>query len=188
MTNNKNVDGFHEWLLAREPKVVRLEERLDASLAHELSPRFAVSFNYRYIIAADAIEALGCDIVNVHCSVLPWNRGASPNFFSYLHNTPKGVTVHRLTAGLDRGDVLLQRVLPLTEDESFASSYAKLLECAEGLMKDNWKALSDGRIVGRSQPVGGSYNTVADFEAARKRWPFEWDTVIGEWKALYGLG
>lgn len=186
LTNNSNTGDLYEWLCAREPVVLRMEDELDVDVS-SIGVRFAVSFNYRHIIPGSVIEALGCEVVNVHCSVLPWNRGAAPNFFSYYENTPKGVTVHRLTAGLDKGEILLQQVLDLGEDETFASSYAKLIDCATDLLKTHWDELSCGNIAAVAQPEGGSYHAVAKFEALRERYPFEWTEHVRDWKERNGL-
>ena len=186
LTNNSNTGALYDWLCEREINVVRTGEAVDAAIT-SLRPRFALSFNYRHILSQESIGALGCPIVNVHCSVLPWNRGASPNFFSYYENTPRGVTVHELTAGLDKGGVLLQRVLRLGEEETFGSSYAKLTECACGLIEDNWGALVTGRIEAVPQPEGGSYHTMADLAAVRELYPFEWSERVCDWKERCGL-
>ena len=187
LTNNDNTNPFAEWLVSRGETVVRVEDALTADLARELNPRIAVSFNYRHIVKADAIEAIGCAIVNVHCSVLPWNRGASPNFFSYLDNTPKGVTVHELTAGLDKGGIVLQEKMELDEDETFVSSYAKLIECGIRLLEENWNSLLDWSVSVRPQEGAGSYHSVKDFEEARARWPFQWEERVCDWKRRNGL-
>ena len=186
LTNNSNTNPLYDWLLEEEPCVLRVEGVIGDELFAR-HPRFAVSFNYRHIISAEKIEALGCPIVNVHCSVLPWNRGAAPNFFSYYEGTPKGVTVHQLTAGLDKGGVILQSILPLDENETFESSYAKLIDCGIDLIKNNWVDLVNGRLDITPQSSGGSYHTVLDFEAIRSKYPFSWSERICDWKDRNGL-
>ena len=42
-------------------------------------------------------------------SYLPWNRGADPNFWSILEDTPKGVTIHIMDESIDTGDILYQK-------------------------------------------------------------------------------
>ena len=187
LTNNENTDGFRGWLEGCESSVIVLSDPLDAGKASSIAPSFAVSFNYRHIIRSEAIKSMGCPIVNVHCSVLPWNRGASPNFFSYYENTPKGVTVHELTADLDKGDILLQSIMDLDERETFASSYDKLIKRAHEMLIENWQALRTGELRGIAQPVGGSYHSMADLKAVRAKYPFKWEDRISAWKERYGL-
>lgn len=114
-------------------------------------------------------------------------QGASPNFFSYYTNTPKGVTVHEMTPFLDKGRVLLQKELPLSEEETFASSYAKLIDCACTLVKENWRRLVSGEISGVERPAGGSYHNIADLRSVRGKYPFEWSDKVSDWKRRYGL-
>lgn len=83
-------------------------------------------------------------IFNLHISLLPYNRGASPNFFSFIENTPKGVTIHQIDEGLDTGPILAQKELFFDESkETFASGYEKLILEIQMLFKENWSSISD---------------------------------------------
>ena len=59
LTNNENTDGFRGWLEEIEGDVVVVQDPIDKRAAMRLVPVFVVSFNYRHIMRADAIEALG---------------------------------------------------------------------------------------------------------------------------------
>ena len=39
-------------------------------------------------------------------SFLPYNRGSHPNFWSFVENTPKGVSIHEVSNGIDDGDII----------------------------------------------------------------------------------
>lgn len=83
-------------------------------------------------------------IFNLHISLLPYNREASPNFFSFIENTSKGVTIHQIDEGLDTGPILAQKELFFDESkETFASSYEKLILEIQMLFKENWSSISD---------------------------------------------
>lgn len=83
-------------------------------------------------------------IFNLHISLLPYNREASPNFFSFIENTPKGVTIHQIDEVLDTGPILAQKELFFDESkETFASSYEKLILEIQMLFKENWSSISD---------------------------------------------
>lgn len=187
LTNNSNTDPFVAWLQSIGEDAVVLSEPLSVAIIESMEPAFVLSFNYRHIVKADVIERVRGRIANVHCSVLPYNKGASPNFFSYYENTPKGVTVHEMSSGLDEGDILLQKQLDLGEDETFSSSYCKLAEAAMALLRDNWVELKSGNCDARPQEGTGSYHTLADLEIIRRRYPFEWDDRVSDWKSKYGL-
>ena len=166
--------------------VLRWGGALSPKDVDEVSPSLVLSFNYRHIVSAETIASFPCPAANVHCSVLPWNRGASPNFFSWLDGTPKGVTVHELAAGLDRGGILLQRLFDMDAgSETFRSSYDRLIKEAEGLLRRNWRALREGRIAPVEQAGGGSYHSMAELRAIDATFPIDWDSNIAEWLAGY---
>ena len=68
-----------------------------------------VSFGYRKIIKKSLILKVKRPIINLHMSYLPYNRGAHPNFWSFVNNTPKGVTIHEIDKGIDTGKIILQK-------------------------------------------------------------------------------
>ena len=69
---------------------------------------FIVSFGYRHILPLGVLQCYLKRAINIHISYLPWNRGADPNLWSFLEDTPKGVSIHYLTEKIDAGDILCQ--------------------------------------------------------------------------------
>ena len=51
------------------------------------------------------------DILNLHISYLPFNKGAHPNFWSFAENTPSGVTIHKINKKIDSGNIIYQKIL-----------------------------------------------------------------------------
>ena len=120
-------------------------------------------------------------IVNLHTSYLPYNKGAAPNFFSFYENTPKGVTIHEMVAGLDEGAILLQKEVPMkAEEESFVTSYDKLIAIMEELFFANWNALKRGEIQAVKQAGEGTYHTSKELVEIRNKTDFSWNDNIAE--------
>jgi methionyl-tRNA formyltransferase len=120
------------------------------------------------MITEDVIKAMNGGIINLHISYLPWNRGADPNIWSFLENTPKGITIHKIEKGLDTGEILVQEEIVFNEDEeTLASSYAKLHEDMLDMFKTNWKYLRERRIIPTKQKKGGSYHKKCELEKYR---------------------
>ena len=120
-------------------------------------------------------------IINLHISCLPYNRGSAPNFFSFYENTPKGVTIHQMSAGLDTGDILLQKEIELNpEEETFVTAYDKLLAEIKILLKENWEALRAGIIKPAKQSGEGTYHTVKDYRQIVDGSDFSWDMNISD--------
>ena len=185
LTNNAKSMELYEWLKEQEcdKEVYCMGNKLTLDLVQNMQPEFIVSYNYKHLIPADVLEYMNGRAVNLHVSFLPYNRGSSPNFFSFLDDTPKGVTIHEMTAALDKGRILCQKELVFDEaKETFASSYDKLQTEICELFKVNWDDIKAGRIEGFYPTEKGTYHTMKELNAFRKEHPFMWDDCIAEKK------
>lgn len=164
--------------------VVVDDARCTLATVDAVDPLFAVSFGYRHIVPADVVDRLRGRIVNLHISLLPWNRGADPNFWSWFTGTPKGVTVHWLTAGLDRGDIVAQEQIEMDDGHTLRTSYDLLHRQMLSLFERTWPALRGGSVDATPQSGDGSYHRAADKEAYPDAMPLGWDTDCAHVAAL----
>ncbi len=185
LTNNNNTKRLSDWL-AQRCEVVCWENKLSVMELEEIRPDLIVSFNYRYIIRQDVIDFMNRRILNLHMSYLPWNRGSSPNFWSHVEGTPKGVTIHLISAGLDKGEILFQKeVFFDAKKETFASSYECLLSEMIALFIENWQSIKERTYTEIPQTQSGSYHSVKDLEAVEAICPFSWSDNIDEYLQRY---
>lgn len=185
LTNNENTNSLYEWLVSHEGKqnVMRFTNRIEIDIINRLKPSYIISYNYKYLIKEDVINYMQGRIINLHTSYLPYNRGSSPNFFSFMEDTPKGVTIHRLEKGLDTGAIYVQKELVFDERrETFASSYNALIQAMEDLFKANWDKIKTGEIEPALQQGEGSYHTMRDLNEYRAKCDFGWTDSIAEYK------
>lgn len=165
LSNNENVKQLKDKL-DRNYEVVLYHDKLTPEYIKELDPEIVISYNYSHIVKEDVIDLLGDRIINLHCSLLPWNKGASPNIWSFIEDTPKGVTIHILEKGLDTGRLLLQEEVSFDEDkETLASSYNKLQDTIVDLLITNFDDILAGNIVPTNQKGEGSYHRTSDLKA-----------------------
>lgn len=169
-------DRFASFLYGKGyPITAVVSEPLDA----EQIPKDAwlISYGYRHIIKRDVLERLERPPINLHISLLPWNRGADPNLWSWIDGTPKGVTIHNVDAGLDTGPILLQKRLFFTPwgKHTLESSYNRLCSEIEKLFRDNFDRLLHMRI--RPRPQGSSHRTA---DKANIVLPLGWKTPVRE--------
>ncbi|MCM1191821.1 MAG: formyl transferase [Butyrivibrio sp.] len=156
-------------------------------MVEQLAPSFIVSFNYRHLIPEEVLGLMPGRIINLHTSLLPFNRGSAPNFFSFWDNTPKGVTIHLVDKGLDTGDILCQRELVFDEEqETFASTYDKLLAAIKELFRENWEKIKAGELVPRRQTGEGTCHRMRELEAIREKHAFTWADGIADFKKALG--
>ncbi len=173
---------LYSWLSATEQSVLQSEAEIAPEFIDEHRVHFLVSYGYRYILKPDLLAKLPDRAVNLHISLLPWNRGADPNLWSFLDDTPKGVSIHYLDDGIDTGDVLFQRevVFSDTKAETLATTYDKLNLEIQSLFQDQWNAIKKGRCRHRPQTGPGSFHTSADRTAVSARLTNGWETPISE--------
>ncbi len=185
LTNNENTNSLYEWLVSHEGKqnVMRFTNRIEIDIINRLKPSYIISYNYKYLIKEDVINYMQGRIINLHTSYLPYNRGSSPNFFSFMEDTPKGVTIHRLEKGLDTGAIYVQKELVFDEGkETFASSYSALIHAMEELFKASWDKIKTGECEPVLQQGEGSYHTMRDLNEYRAKCDFFWTDNIAEYK------
>ena len=96
--------------------------------------------------------------VNIHASLLPRWRGAAPiNHALMAGDKETGVSLFRLTKGLDEGQVLGQRTLPIEENTLFGDLYDSLAEEGILLLGDFLQACREGEMPeGVPQPEGAN--------------------------------
>ena len=58
-------------------------------------------------------------------SLLPYNRGSHPNFWSFLNRTPKGITIHEVDCGADTGNIIFQKEFDLDPNFEKYSTFKK---------------------------------------------------------------
>lgn len=91
------------------------------------------------------IPPLGC--INIHASLLPKYRGASPIQWAILNGDEvTGVTIMQMGEGLDDGDILLQKTIPVSEDDTGESLFDKLAVLGGEAITEALKLLSEGMI------------------------------------------
>jgi len=139
---------------------------------------FLVSYGFRHIIPAAVLEIFPRRAINLHISYLPWNRGADPNLWSFLENTPKGVTIHYLDEGLDTGDILVQKVVPYEREDTLRTSYNRLKGALEDLFMSVWPDIRGGSFNATPQPPGGTSHRRADRADYEHLLGNGWDTPI----------
>ena len=123
---------------------------------------FLISFGYRYIIKKNILEQFKNNAINLHISYLPWNRGADPNLWSIIDNTPKGVTIHLIDEGIDTGEIIAQTKVCFSDDDTLSSSYEKLQSQITELFKQKWPLIKKGKISYEKQQGNGSFHNSED--------------------------
>jgi methionyl-tRNA formyltransferase len=115
-------------------------------------PDLLVVAAYGQILKAEVLEAATIGGINVHASLLPKFRGAAPVAWAIYHGEARtGVTIIRMTTGLDAGDMLAQEAIDILPDETAGELEARLAPIGASLAVHMVHRLAAGPVVGAKQ-------------------------------------
>lgn len=107
---------------------------------------------YGRILPGRLLETPPHGAINLHFSLLPRHRGASPVQHTLLAGDDRaGVTSMRMDRGLDTGPILLQESVAIAPRERAASLGARLAEVGAALLVETLARLAEGRLAPRPQ-------------------------------------
>jgi methionyl-tRNA formyltransferase len=175
------------FLREQGEEVTQTTERIDGEYCRAGGFEFLVSYGYRHILRRDVLDCFPGRAVNLHISLLPWNRGADPNFWSFVDGTPKGVTIHYLDEGVDTGDLIAQREVTFGPGETLKTTYERLQAEIQALFREQWPAIRAGTCARTPQQGEGTTHRVKDKEPLAHLLTEGHDTLVEALEA-YGRG
>lgn len=174
------------WLQEQKEEVLVTCDKIDPEDIRRYSPDLIVSYGYRHILKRDVFEFPRHKTINLHISYLPWNRGADPNPWSHLENTPKGVSIHLIDEGIDTGAVICQREVSFDARATLRSSYECLNKEIQYLFREYWPRFRQGNYSAHAQPGHGTFHNKNDRgKFLHCLGPEGWDVPIAEFKRRY---
>jgi methionyl-tRNA formyltransferase len=133
-----------------QPKRLRNEEAV-AELK-ELAPDLIVVVAYGQILSQDVLDLPKYGCINVHASLLPRHRGAAPINKAIIDGDPTtGVTTMMMDIGLDTGDMLVKRSLPIAPQETAGQLHDRLAPLGREAMDETITRLCAGTLVREKQ-------------------------------------
>lgn len=138
-------------LTVYQPRRIREPEAVEKMRA--LSPEVIVVVAFGQIIPQEILDMPKYGCINVHASLLPKYRGAAPIQWAVLNGEEKsGVTIMRMDAGLDTGDMLAKAEVVLDREETAGSLFDKLSSCGASLLAETLPTLENQTAVYEKQP------------------------------------
>ncbi len=142
--------------LAREQGIpVHLTERVDAEtieVVKRTRPDVIVVNSWYSWMPPELYALPPHGTLNLHDSLLPKFAGFSPALWALISGEPEfGLTVHRMDQGLDTGDILIQRRLPIGPADTGTDLVRRGIELIPGALRDALTALESGTAVWQPQ-------------------------------------
>ena len=129
-----------------QPVKVRDPEFVE--LLKTMAPDAIVVVAFGQILPKSILDLPKYGCVNVHASLLPKYRGAAPIQWAVIDGEKEsGVTTMMMDVGLDTGDMLEQKAIPLDEKETGGSLFDKLSEVGAKLCVKTMEAIENGTAV-----------------------------------------
>ena len=134
VVDGQDPKGLNERIVAAtglaEERVLRVRREDQSQVLQKLAasqPDLCLLAWWPYLLDEATIRtpAVGC--LNFHPSLLPHGRGKAPNFWSIVEETPFGVTIHWVDAGIDSGDIAFQEPIPVGWEDTGETLYRKAL-------------------------------------------------------------
>lgn len=133
-----------------QPASINTPEGLAA--LKEFAPDLVVVAAYGQILKPDVIAAPALGMINVHASLLPKYRGAAPVAYAiWKGETQTGVTIIRITPGLDSGDMLAQEAIDILPAETAGELELRLAPFGAKLCLDVVRRMKLGPVTGAKQ-------------------------------------
>ena len=120
------------------------------ALLRKHSPDLILIATFKQIIGENVLSLPRLGVINFHPSLLPSYRGPCPTNAALLNDEKlAGVTVHYVTEGIDDGNILLQRSIPIDETDNDGQLRSKL-----ALLSGEMVPEVTGMFTGTTVPVG----------------------------------
>ena len=142
-----------------QPERIKINEEFRKQLTN-LKPDAIIVVGYGRIIPQWMLDLPPLGNLNLHASLLPKYRGAAPVQWAIaMGETVTGVTTMKINAGLDTGDILLQREIPIAPDDTAETLSPRLATIGADLTVETLRGLQAGTI--HPQPQDDSRATLA---------------------------
>ena len=116
-------------------------------IIRDLAPEVIVVAAYGKIIPKDILDYPRFGCVNVHGSLLPQYRGAAPIQWSVINGDAQtGVTIMQMNEGIDTGDILYQKAIPIAPDDTAESMFDRLAALGADMLAEALEKLPEGEL------------------------------------------
>ena len=137
---------IHVW----QPGSLKRQENIERLAAYQSDLYIVAAFGQ--ILPQAVLDFPHYGTLNIHASLLPKYRGVSPVSEAILQgDTETGVTIMLVDAGVDTGPILLQRAIPIAEDDTTGSLTIKLAALGASMLLEALPLWVQGKITPQPQ-------------------------------------
>jgi len=139
------VCALQHGLTVYQPKTLRDGEAM--KIIADLAPDCIVVVAYGKILPKEILDYPKYGCINIHASLLPKYRGSAPIQWSVINGEKEtGVTIMQMDEGIDTGDMLYQKAIPIMIDDTAESMFEKLSALGGEMSVDALRKLEKGEL------------------------------------------
>lgn len=128
-----------------QPERIKSEEAVGKLREYKADVFVVAAFGQ--ILSKEILDMPRSGCINVHASLLPKYRGASPIQWAIMEGEKvSGVTIMYMNEGLDTGDMLLKKEVIIEDNDTGESLHDKLMEAGEALILTSLEDIKKGNI------------------------------------------
>ncbi|HXG84918.1 MAG TPA: methionyl-tRNA formyltransferase [Pyrinomonadaceae bacterium] len=151
-----------------QPSKIKTAESLELFKSHDAD--IAVVVAYGRILPESFLQSFPLGAINIHFSLLPKYRGAAPVNWAIVNGeSVTGITTMKMDAGLDTGDILLQRETEIDGEENAIDLMARLSFEGANLLSETLKNFENIKPA-KQNDREASYAPVMVKEEGRINW------------------
>ena len=140
-------------------------------IVKKLAPDIALTIAYGRLIRSETLVLPKYGWLNLHFSLLPAYRGAAPVQRAILDGlTETGITVFRLDAGMDTGDIFLSKSYPIGSTDTSGELLSRLAEVGANAVMESISLVQSGAVPKPQSDVGISFAPKVSVGEARIDW------------------
>ena len=162
------------WAVTHDIPVLQPVRARDAAFVtafRDLKPDVAVVVAFGQILSQEVLDIPVHGCINVHASLLPKYRGAAPIQHAIMAGEQvTGITTMQMDAGLDTGDMLLWREVPIHADTTYGTLHDALMETGASLLVETLERLAAGTLVRTPQTGTSCYAARITRETVAMDW------------------
>ena len=113
-----------------------------------LSPDLMITCAFGQILSQEILDIPKLGVINIHSSLLPKYRGASPINYAILNGESEtGITIMKTEIGIDTGDIILQKSLKIEENENVSELFERLSVLGAEAITEALSKFNDGTVI-----------------------------------------
>ena len=158
-----------------------------AELLASLEVDAAITAAYGKILPKHLLNIPKYGFLNVHASLLPKYRGAAPIQWALINGEAQtGITIMQTNVGLDTGDIILTKPIPIAFEDNALILFEKLAALGAETLLDALKELESNRLILKKQNDSeASYAPLLTKEDGHINWSQSANTIYNRYRGVY---